>query len=323
MGYSRECPQLQRITLTRSRMNTAAWSSEIYQQTVLIVLGFLFISGMLVYFFRNRNHYFMVSWASIKSWLIAAPILFGIIGAPKPWPLVAITILAVLGTKIFFQILGMYHRSWFVIICYAGIGGLAAAVVYQRLDIYNLMPILVLGLSCLVPIVMNRFRHMIQYIALTMMCFIFLGWSVMHAGLIMEFENGIYQLMYLIILTEFCDNTIIAISRYVGSIRYVDNINPKRTLESTGMSILITLALAFLMRHLLPTQSEKYWLASGLIAGLGGGVGDLVMTVIRKDLGIRDYGAFIIGRGDFLNRMDRLIFVCPIYYYVMHYLASM
>jgi phosphatidate cytidylyltransferase len=304
-------------------MNAAAWSTEIYKQTVLIVLGFLFFSGSLVYFFRNRNHYFVVSWASIKSWLVAAPLLFGIIGAPEPWPLIAITFLAIFGAKVFFQILGMYHRSWFVIICYLGIIGLAVSVYFQRIDFYNLMPMLVLGLACFVPIAMNRFKHMIQYIALTMMCFIFLGWSFMHAGLIMKFENGIYQLMYLIILTEFCDNTIIAVSRYVGTIHYVDNINPKRTLESTGLSILITLGLAFLMRHLLPDQSEKYWLASGLIAGVGGGFGDIVMTVIRRDLGIRDYGVFILGRGDFLNRMDRLIFVGPIYYYVMHYVAGM
>jgi phosphatidate cytidylyltransferase len=304
-------------------MNTAAWSSEVYQQTVLIVLGFLFFSGFIVYFFRNKNHYFTVSWASIKSWLVAAPLLFFAIGAPEPWPLIVLTFLAISGAKIFFQILGIYHRSWFVILCYLGIIGLAISVSYSRVDIFNLMPMLILGFCCFIPIAMNRYKHMIQYIALTMMCFIFLGWSFMHAGLIMKFENGIYQLMYLIILTEFCDNTIIAISRYVGTIHYVDKINPKRTLESTALSVLITLILAFLMRHLLPDQSEKYWLASGLIAGVGGGFGDIVMTVIRRDLGIRDYGVFILGRGDFLNRMDRLIFVCPIYYYVMHYVAKM
>ena len=145
----------------------------------------------------------------------------------------------------------------------------------------------------------------------------------MHAGLIMKFENGIYQLMYLIILTEFCDNTILAISRYIGRIHFVDKIAPKRTLESTGISIVLTIGLAFLMRHLLPAQGEKYWMISGLIAGVGGGLGDIIMTVIRRDIGIRDYGVFILGRGDFLNRMDRLIFVCPIYYYVMHFVAHM
>ena len=304
-------------------MQVAAWISPIYQQTVFIVLGLLFFSGLIVYFFRNKNYYFTVSWASIKSWLVAAPILFGVIGAPEPWPLIALTFLALFGAKVFFQILGIYHHSWFVSICYLGILGLSFCVTYQRVELYNLMPMLVLGFSCFVPIFLNRYKNMIQYISLTMMCFIFLGWSFMHAGLIMKFENGIYQLMYLIILTEFCDNTIIAISRYIGSVHYVSNINHKRTLESTGISIGITLVLAFLMRHLLPDQSEKYWLESGLIAGLGGGFGDIVMTVIRRDLGIRDYGVFILGRGDFLDRMDRLIFVCPIYYYVMHYLAKM
>lgn len=304
-------------------MTNAAWYSPIYQQTVIIVLGFLFLSGVIVYFFRNKNHYFRVSWASIKSWLVAAPLLFAAIGAPEPWPLVVLTILAVSGAKIFFQLLGIYHRTWFVMISYLGILGLALSIAFERVDLFNLMPMLVLGLSCLVPIAKNQYKNMIQYIALTMMCFIFLGWSCMHAGLIMKFENGIYQLMYLIILTEFCDNTILAVSRYFGRMNFVSNITPKRNLETTLLSISITLALAFLMRHLLPDQSEKYWLASGLIAGLGGGFGDIFMTVMRRDLGIRDYGLFILGRGDFLDRMDRLIFVCPIYYYVMHYVAQM
>lgn len=296
---------------------SGAWASPIYRQTVLIVLSFMFTAGVIVYFLRNKNHYFVVSWASIKSWLVAAPLLFGVLGAPHPYPLIALTLLAMLGAKIFFQILGMYHRSWFVVICYAGIVWLSYCVSQNRTDLYNLAPMIELGLLCMVPILRNNFKDMIQYIALSLLAFAFMGWSFMHTGLILQWDNGIYQLMYLIILTEFCDNTIIAISRYVGSIRFIDRINPKRTLESTFISICLTLVLAFVMRHLLPAGAEKFWLVSGLIAGIGGGFGDLVMTVVRRDLGIRDYGVFIIGRGDFLQRMDRLIFVAPIYYYIM------
>ena len=79
----------------------------------------------------------------------------------------------------------------------------------------------------------------------------------------------------------------------------------------------MTLLLAYAMRHLLPDRSDKYWLASGLVASFGGVIGDLVMAVIRKDAGVRVVGAFILGRGDFLQRMDRLIFVAPIYFFVM------
>lgn len=298
------------------------WFDPIYQQTALTVISVIVLSGALIYFFRNKSHYFKISWASIKSWMFAAPILFFSLGAPEPFPLIFLTLLAMGGAKTFFQIFGMYHRHYFVYTCYLGIIALAYATHTNRLDLYNLMPMAVFGITCLIPLVRNQFRRMIQYMSLTLLAFIFMGWSFMHLGLILKFENGIYQLMYLIILAEFCDNTILAISRYIGKIQFVSQINPRRTIESTVVSILLTIALAFGMRHLLPDGSEKYYLISALIAGLGGGAGDLVMTVIRRDLGIRDYGAFILGRGDLLNRMDRLIFVAPIYYHVMHNLPS-
>lgn len=302
---------------------TGAWASSIYQETALLVLAFLFVSGFAVYFFRKKNYYFVVSWASIKSWLLFAPLLFGIFGAPEPFPLIALTLIAIFGAKIFFQLMGMFHRSYFVFICYAGILSLGWAIHARRLDLYNLLPMLVIGLSCLVPLIRNNYKRMIQYISLTTLAFIFLGWSFMHLGLIMQMDKGIYQVMYLIILTEFCDNTNLAISRYIGRIKLIDRIDFRRTLESTLVSAVITIFLAFGMRHLLSDGSERYWLVSGLIASIGGFIGDMVMAVVRKDAGIREMGAFILGRGDFLHRMDRLIFVAPLYYYAMLHLPEL
>lgn len=294
-----------------------AWESPIYRQTVLIVLSIIFVSGLVTFFFRKKNPYFIQAWASIKSWLFAAPIMFIVMGLPEPWPLVFLTCIAIHGAKVFFQIMGMFHRTYFVGICYLGIVGLGLCSWYSRPDLFNLMPMAVLGLACLVPLLLNTYENMIQYIALTLLAFIFLGWSFMHIGLILKLPNGIYQGMYLIILTEFCDNTNLAVSRYIGGIRLIPKINPRRTLGSTLVAVLLTLFLAGSMRFLLPDGSDKYWLASGLVAALGGFLGDLVMTTIRRDAGVRTTGPFILGQGDFLHRIDRLIFVGPIYYYVM------
>jgi len=301
---------------------TGALGSPVYQETALWVLSLLFVSGLLVYFLRKKNHYFVVSWASIKSWLFVAPILFVLMGLPEPYPLVVLTLLAILGAKIFFQLVGMYHRSYFVLVCYAGIAALGWTIYAGRVDLYNLLPMIVLGISCLVPLVRNNYKRMIQYVSLTNLAFVFLGWSFMHLGLIMGLEKGIYQLIYLLILTEFCDNTNLAISRYVGRIKLFDRIDHKRTLESTVVSMILTIAMAFVMRHLLPDESDVYWLASGIVASMGGMFGDLVMTVLRRDAGIRVTGAFVLGRGDFLHRMDRLIFVAPIYFYVTRFLLN-
>lgn len=158
---------------------------------------------------------------------------------------------------------------------------------------------------------------MIQYIALGLLAFVFLGWSFMHLGLILKLDNGIFQVMYLIILTEFCDNTNLAIGRYFGGWKLFPGINPRRSAGGTAVSVMLTLVLASSMRFALPDASDKYWLAAGLVASLGGFLGDLVMTGIRRDAGMKTVGPFIIGRGDFLHRVDRLIFVAPIYYHLM------
>jgi len=295
----------------------SAWESLVYRETALIICVFLFIAGFINYLLRKKNHYSFSAWMSLRSWLIVAPLLFALMGLKSPWPMVVLTLIAIMGAKVYFQIMGMFHRSYFIWICYAGIIGLGFACHYNQLTIYNEMPMIVLGLCCFVPLILRSYKRMIQYISLTLLGFIFLGWSFMHLGLILNFENGLYQVMYLVILTEFCDNTNLAIGRYFKGPKLFPEINPRRTLYSTLTSILLTILTAYGMRHLLPNSSEKFWLASGLIASFGGVLGDLVMSVFRRDAGVKIVGPFIIGRGDFLQRMDRLIFVAPIYYFVM------
>ena len=64
----------------------------------------------------------------------------------------------------------------------------------------------------------------------------------------------------------------------------------------------------------------KYWLTTSLVALLAGGIGGVVLSVIRRDLGIRGRGAFIIGRGGIVDRIERLIFAAPIYYYLLQHI---
>jgi len=296
--------------------------SRMYQQTLFTVLVFLFGSAAIIYFQRKKNYFLIYSWASLKSWLVVAPIFFILFGLPQPWPLITLAAIAILGAKIFFQIMGMFHRTWFVWISYFGIIGLSLSIYFRKMTIYNLLPMMVWGASLIVPFIRNNYKKMIQYISLTNMSFILLGWSFMHLGWILQTPSGLYQFMFLIILTEFCDNTNLALSYSFGRHRLFDRIDKRRSFESSIISILITLGLAFAMRHLLPDRSDLYWLTAGLVASIGGVFGDLVMTVIRKDAGIHRMGQFILGRGDFLHRVDRLIFVAPIYYYVMQLVTN-
>ncbi|MES2965974.1 MAG: phosphatidate cytidylyltransferase [Bdellovibrionota bacterium] len=303
-------------------MQLELWSDPLYRETVFLVVGVLFAIGLALYPFRNKNLHTQAHWASLKSWLFAAPILMGLCGLASPGPIIILCLVSIVGAKVFFQMMGMYHRSNFVWATYLGIIGLGFAVHYQHYGLYNLAPMIFLGAICLIPILRNSATQMIQYLSLTLMCFSFLGWAFMHLGFIWQLEGGPFMVIYLIILTEVCDNMYLLLSRHIGKIKLFSRISPRRNLEAALISFGLTIILAFAMRHLLPVRSEIFWVSAGLVAALGGSLGDLTLSVIRRDLGIKDVGHFIIGRGDWLTIMDRMIFVAPIYYYVMWYLQT-
>lgn len=288
------------------------------------MLGALVILFVLCLVFRNRGPVWLSGWASLKSWMYVAPFIFAAIALPRPWPLVFITLVAVNSAKTFFQMIGMYHRSWFVWMTYLFIAGLGY-IIYdgKHLEYYNVSPMLFLGCIALIPLVRNSAAQMIQYLALTLIAFCFWGWSLMHMARLVMFPGGELLVIYLYLLTEVSENVCWAASKAFGRIKPFNRISQKVTLEGMIIALIVTMAMAWSLRALLPDRSESFWIVAGLVAAVFGRFGDLILSVIRRDLGIKNTGIFIIGRGDILSRVDKLIFVGPMYYYLFVYLQQM
>lgn len=299
------------------------WSDPLFKKTIYIILCFLGAIGLILFPLRKKNTHLSAAWASLQSWIIFAPILFLMIAAGRPWPLLGITFISLLCAKEYFQITGMYHKSLFVWMTYFCIGTFAYSVHKDYIILYEITPMIFLGLISLIPIFLNEAKSMLQYIALSLMCSIFVGWAFMHTAWIVQMPSGAFYLIYIILLSELCDNVALAVSRLIGKKKVADKIVSNRTLEGVIISFAATLAAANGLKIILPEADQNMWWIYGLIAALVGSLGDLILAVIRRDLGVRDYGIFIIGRGGVLDRMDRLIFVAPIYYYTILYLPRL
>lgn len=297
--------------------NTPTWNDIVFRNSLVYIGLFMFAVGVMLFPFRQRLPLGKASWASWLSWMAALPVLVLLLALDSSWPLVGFVTLSIFGIAEFFKITGIYHHYIYLWICYLACIGAGVAIHYQWPVLYNLLPMLLLFVLSLIPILQNEYKKMLQLISLSIIGFLLIGWSFLHLGWLVKWEHGARHLLFIIVLTEICDALNLAFSKFFGRSQWFANIAPRRSLEGFLLSSLITLVLAFGLRHLLPDTREIYWLSAGLAASLVGGMGDIVLSGIRRDIHVRDRSAFILGRSGVLDRLDRLIFVAPLYYYLL------
>ena len=59
-----------------------------------------------------------------------------------------------------------------------------------------------------------------------------------------------------------------------------------------------------------------------LMITLTGFLGGLVMSAIKRDRGVKDWGHLIGGHGGFIDRLDSVIFSAPIFFHITRYFWS-
>lgn len=98
-------------------------------------------------------------------------------------------------------------------------------------------------------------------------------------------------------------------------------ISPKKTWEGLGGSVILGLVLGWVTVHLLLGGPVWAALVFGLVMVLVGTVGDLVESMIKRDLGIKDMSGFLPGHGGFLDRIDAILYSAPIGWLLLHLLV--
>jgi phosphatidate cytidylyltransferase len=109
------------------------------------------------------------------------------------------------------------------------------------------------------------------------------------------------------------DATAQIFGRFFGTRKPWPDVSPNKTLEGSAAGLLaamlVTLGLGALI-HLPPS----HMVVLGAALGVLGQLGDFCKSLIKRELGIKDFGSIIPGHGGVLDRFDSLLFTMPVAY---------
>lgn len=131
--------------------------------------------------------------------------------------------------------------------------------------------------------------------------------------------GGKALMLYLVFLTEINDVAQYTWGKLFGRTAIVPLVSPKKTLAGFVGGVITTVALAVGLRFL-SGFDLLFAVSSGLLIALSGFIGDLVVSAIKRDMGVKDSGILIPGHGGMLDRIDSLTYSAPLFFHFISYM---
>ena len=127
-------------------------------------------------------------------------------------------------------------------------------------------------------------------------------------------------LLFLVFLTEINDVMQFVWGKLFGKHKITPKVSPNKTWEGFLGGVISTVIIGYFLGFLTPLTGWALILVSFLIS-ISGFIGDLVMSSVKRDIGIKDTGSAIPGHGGILDRIDSLAYTAPAFFHLVYYIC--
>lgn len=130
---------------------------------------------------------------------------------------------------------------------------------------------------------------------------------------------GAGLLVLLVLLTQGNDVAQCLWGKSLGRRRVAPSVSPGKTWAGLLGGVGTTAAIAALAGPLLTMLTPVHAAAVGLLVGVGGFFGDLAISALKRDVGVKDSGGLLPGHGGVLDRVDSLIYSAPLFFHYLYF----
>ena len=133
-------------------------------------------------------------------------------------------------------------------------------------------------------------------------------------------SGGRGLLLFLVFLTEINDIMQFIWGKLLGRHKILPKVSPNKTWEGFLGGVISTTVIGYFLGFLTPLSAPNVILVSALHA-IAGFSGDVVISAIKRDKGIKDMGNSIPGHGGVFDRIDSLSYTAPVFFHLVYYIA--
>lgn len=262
-------------------------------------------------------------WLRLGTWCALLPLMIG----PVLWGRVptigAVTILSLLCYREFARATGLFRER---VVSAAVVLGILL-VNFAALDHwYGLFVALGPIMACVIAVAsipLDRPAGYVQRTGLGLLAFMLFGVGLSHLGYFANHPG--YRPVVLLLLTAVALNDVAAFTcgKLFGRAKLVPATSPGKTVNGAlGAVAVVAPVVAVLMQRILPGSALDHalvLLGFGVLVSVAGQAGDLMLSSIKRDIGIKDMGAALPGHGGVLDRYNSLLLVSPLAFHTLHY----
>lgn len=141
------------------------------------------------------------------------------------------------------------------------------------------------------------------------------------AVLLLRGQDGLVLTATVVGMSAMHDAGAYLIGRKIGRHRLAPRTSPGKTWEGWFAGTVVMVGLSAAVLPLI--HPFDLWLAVklALVMSVSSPLGDLVESLVKRDLGVKDMGSLVPGHGGFFDRLDAIIFNAPIAYFVLRTLG--
>jgi phosphatidate cytidylyltransferase len=266
-------------------------------------------------------------WKRTLAWAVMAPLMVGPVLLGPAWTIVAIAVLSLACYSEFARATGLFREKLVSTVVVLGI----LAVNFAALDHWYrlfvaLFPLAMIAIAS-VAILPDSPKGYLQRVALGVLAFMLFGSSLAHVSYMAN--DGNYRPIVLLLLLGVQLNDVFAFisGKLLGRRKIVPNTSPNKTVAGHLGALVLTTPLVATIAHFIfrgtPLDRPFLLILLGAIVSVSGQLGDLMLSSIKRDLGIKDMGVIIPGHGGVLDRVNSILLAAPAVFHFLNYFVNL